>query len=225
MQTVVAVHTTTAMVEPTKELFNQYLPHVCLINIADDSLIEDVIAANGVTLDVKTRLLSCYKKAIDAGADLIFNTCSSVGDVALEAKEQLPLSIVKIDDTMALKAVSTYERIGVLATLPTTLGPTVRLLKYFAKKSNKQIKVYEGLAQGAFNAILSGDKETHDTLIIDAALAIAHKVDAFVLAQGSMARMEKHLQEITGRPVLSSPQSGVLAVKQMLETLKSIKSK
>jgi hypothetical protein len=45
MKTVVAVHTAMPMVEPTKALFAKYLPDVRLINIVDDSLIQDVIQA------------------------------------------------------------------------------------------------------------------------------------------------------------------------------------
>lgn len=220
MKTVVAIHTAMPMVEPTKELFAKHMPEVRLINIVDDSLIQDVISANELTSAVKKRLLSYYDSAIDAGADIIFNTCSSVGDVALKAQKELKIPLVKIDDAMAQEAVSNYKRIGVLATLPTTLGPTVSLLRYFASQSNKSIEVFEGLAQGAFQAVIGGDKETHDKLIVDAAVAISEEVDAFVLAQGSMARMEKQLQEITGKPVLSSPERGVLNVKQMVDKIK-----
>jgi hypothetical protein len=39
----VAVHTALAMVEPVKKLFADNLPEVRLINIVDDSLIQDVI--------------------------------------------------------------------------------------------------------------------------------------------------------------------------------------
>ena len=38
----------------------------------------------------------------------------------------------------------------------------------------------------------------------------------FVLAQGSMARMEQRLSELTGKPVLSSPVLGVKGLKKFL---------
>ena len=220
MKTVAAIHTAMPMVEPTKELFAKYLPDIRLINIVDDSLIQDVIQSNQVSDAVKKRLLSYFNSAVDAGADVIFNTCSSVGDVALEARETLSLPLVKIDDDMAEEAVMKYKRIGVLATLPTTLKPTIRLLEHFASKKSKSIQVIEGLAEGAFQAVISGDKDKHDKLILQAAKSIANQVDAIVLAQGSMARMEKQLQEITGKDVLSSPERGVLNVKRVLDSIK-----
>ena len=219
MKTVFAIHTAMPMVEPTKELFAQYLPDVRLVNVVDESLIQDVIAANEVPPMVKKRLMNYYYAALDAGADVIFNTCSSVGDVALLAKELMPVPLVKIDDAMAEKAVVNYKRIGVLATLETTLSPTVRLIKHFAQAALKTVTIVDQLAEGAFEAVISGDKDKHDKLILDAAIKIADKVDVLVLAQGSMARMEEELKLKTGKEVLSSPLSGVLSVKEVVQHL------
>jgi len=219
MKTVVAIHTAMPMVEPTRELFARHLPEVRLINIVDDSLIQDVIEAGEVPAAVTKRLMSYYQSSIDAGADVIFNTCSSVGDVALKAKDLLNIPLVKIDDSMAEAAVKKSSSIGVLATLPTTLSPTVRLIQHFSRKLSKEVEISEGLAEGAFQAVLSGDKEKHDKLILDAAMNLAGKVDLFVLAQGSMARMENQIIKATGKKVLSSPERGVLNVKEVLSSL------
>ena len=74
----------------------------------------------------------------------------------------------------------------------------------------------EGLADGAFAAGQSGDSDTHDRLIAEAAQKIANKVDMFVLAQGSMARMEQRLSELTGKPVLSSPVLGIQGLRKFM---------
>jgi aspartate/glutamate racemase len=192
------------------------MPDVRLINIVDDSLIQDVIEAGEVPSAVEKRLINYYYSAIDAGADVIFNTCSSVGDIALKAKDLFDIPLVKIDDSMAEAAVQESSSIGVLATLPTTLSPTVRLIQHFAKKMGKEISIAEGLAAGAFQAVIAGDREKHDQLILDAVERIAGQVDLIVLAQGSMARMEDQIAQTTGKKVLSSPERGVLNVKEVL---------
>lgn len=220
MPTVAAIHTAMPMVEPTKELFTRLLPGIRLINITDDSLIQDVIAAGKVPQAVATRLFQYYRAAVHAGADVIFNTCSSVGDVALEARKELDIPLVKIDDAMAREAVEKASSIGVLATLQTTLDPTIRLLEQSAEAAGKRIRVSRGVAEGAFQAVIGGDRETHDRLIMETAEKLAPEVELFVLAQGSMARMEESLSAATGLPVLSSPERGVLEVKQVLDSLK-----
>lgn len=217
MKKVVCVHTAMALVEPLTKIFREYLPEVKLNHIADDSLIQEVIANNKVTPAVKRRLLSYYMTAADSGADVVFNCCSSVGGIADLGNEIAPIPVFRIDYPMAVKAVNSAKRIGVISTLPTTLEPTCRLLLNAAKQEGKEVELVEGLADGAFAAGQSGDGETHDRLIAEAAANIADKVDLFVLAQGSMARMEQRLSELTGKPVLSSPVSGVKGLREFLK--------
>ncbi len=214
---IVAVHTAMALVESTTQLFKEHLPMVKINNIADDSLIQEVIANNAVTPAVRRRLLSYYQAAAGSGATLVYNTCSSVGAVAEMGNLVAQCPVFRIDGPMAEKAVVSAKRIGVIATLPTTLGPTVDLLRRKATEAGQQVEVVEGLADGAFQAGQSGDSAKHDLLIQQAAEKIADKVDLIVLAQGSMARMEAKLAEITGKAVLSSPLLGVLGVKKFLQ--------
>jgi len=219
MKTIVAVHTAMTMVEPIKQMFAEHLPGHRLINIADDSLIQDVIRANAVTPAVRKQLMNYYQSAVDAGADVIFNTCSSIGDVAITAREYLNIPLVKIDDAMVQKAVEEYSRIGVMATLPTTLDPTVRLVKSFANRLNKPVEIEKGLAEGAFQKLMEGDVLAHDRLILETAIKLGEKVDVFVLAQGSMAKMQDQITQQTGKPVLTSPLLGILNVKEVVENL------
>lgn len=219
MRTVAAFFTAQAIVEPIKRLFSELVPDCRLINIIEDAMIQDVIQAGRVTPAIARRLTRYYLAAQDTGADLIFNTCSSIGDVAIQARSLLEIPLVKIDDAMAAEAVRTGTRVGVLATLPTTLAPTVRLVRAQAEKAGRSVTIVEGLAKGAYEALVGGQPEQHDELIATAAEDVARQADVIVLAQGSMARMEAALARRTGKPVLSSPRRGVLEAKETLERL------
>lgn len=212
---VVAVHTAMALVEPLTKLFKEHLPEVKLNHIADDSLIQEVIANNEVTPAVRRRLISYYNAAADSGADIVFNCCSSVGKVAEMGDLIAPITVFRIDGPMAEKAVREGKKIGVIATLPTTLEPTVALLRDKAASAGVEIEVVEGLAKGAFGA----DKATHDGLIEQEAVKLADKVDVIVLAQGSMAAMEEKLRAMTGKMVLSSPLLGVEGLRDHLREM------
>ena len=216
MKTVAAVYTAQALVEPLTAIFEEELPGVRLINIVDGGLIQDVIRDGGVTVGTARRLMHCYMAAVDAGADVILNTCSSVGDVVPHARWFVPAKIIKIDDAMAARAVQAGKRIAVLATLMTTLDPTARLVRSAAMAAGASVEIVEGLAEGAFQALSDGDGNRHDGLILETALQVADRADVLVLAQGSMARMEHQLRNATGKPVLSSPRSGVAALKEFL---------
>jgi Asp/Glu/hydantoin racemase len=219
MNTVAAIFTAQSIVESTKQLFAELVPGCRVISIIEDALIQDVIRAGQVTPEIARRLVRYYLAAQDTGADLIFNTCSSIGDVAIMARSLVAIPLVKIDDAMAAEAVRTGARVGVLATLQTTLAPTVRLVKAQAAAAGRSVSVVEGLAQGAFEALMAKQPEKHDELVTAAAEQVAKQADVIVLAQGSMARMEEALAKKTGKPVLSSPRRGVLEVKETLERM------
>lgn len=221
MRTVAAVFTAQSIVESTKQLFAELVPDCRVVSIIEDALIRNVIRAGEVTPQIARRLVRYYLAAEDTGADLIFNTCSSIGDVAIMARALVKVPIVKIDDAMAAEAVRIGTRVGVLATLPTTLAPTVRLVKAQAERAGRGVSVIEGLAKGAFEALVARKPEKHDEMVMGAADEMARQVDVIVLAQGSMARMEDALARRTGTPVLSSPRRGVLEVKQTLERMEA----
>lgn len=220
MTIVAAVHTGVFMVDLIKDLCAEILPDdVRVISVVDDGIIAEAVAAGGVTPAITKRLISYYQAGVDAGADIVFNTCSSVGEVADLGAKQLNVPLFKIDIPMATKAVGMGDTVGVLATLPTTLGPTVRLVKNRSDELKKHVEVLEGLAEGAFDRFLAGDTNTHDQMIIDTAMKLADMVDVFVLAQASMSRMESLLAEKTGKPILSSPRLGVMGLKDKIAEL------
>lgn len=215
-KTVVAIYTGQGLADPLKAVFKEELPDVRLVNIIDDSLIADVVRAGHIPPSVARRLVQYYHNGEEIGADVILNTCSSVGEVADEAQRMIGVPIVKIDDAMAAQAVASYSRIAVLATLPSTLEPTMRLIRRKAEAAGREVELVNGLAAGAFDALTSGNPEEHDRLLLETARRVTDAADVLVLAQGSMARMEQALSDAIGKPVLSSPRLGVRQVKAML---------
>lgn len=218
MKTVAVVHTGPATVQPIKQQFQELLPDVRVINIVDDSLLNDVIAAGHLTEAVAGRILTYMQEGQKMGAVAILNACSSVGEAATAARAGLSIPVVKIDERMAERAVALGPRIGVVATVRTTLEPTIRLIRAKAKETGQQIEISEGLAEGAFQALLEGKTEAHDEVVRRTILSLVDKVDVIVLAQASMARLTSSLGDLKV-PVLSSPRSGVEAVRALLETL------
>lgn len=216
MKTVVAVYTGQGLSGPLKTVFTEILPDCRLINIIDDSLIADVVQNKQVTAAVTRRLLRYFETAEEMGADAILNTCSSVGEIVALGRQVVDIPIIRIDEPMAITAVSQHARIGVIATLPSTLEPTLRLLQEQAARFGRDVTIVDGLAAGAYDALVNGSPEQHDQRILDTAMRLKPQVDAFVLAQGSMARMEHDLADATGLPVLSSIRLGIGAVKQAL---------
>lgn len=215
MRTVVVVHTGPATVQPIKHQFQQILPDVRVVNIMDDSLLNDVMVAGHLTEAVTGRIFSYMQLGQQMGAVALLNACSSVGEAASAARPAISIPLIKIDDVMAERAVATGSMIGVVATVKTTLEPTVRLIRAKAMAVGKTIEVVEALAEGAFQALLEGKSEAHDEIVKRTIESLANNVDVIVLAQVSMARLVPSLAGLSV-PVLTSPQSGVEAVRDAL---------
>lgn len=98
-----------------------------IISLQDPSILAEVREAGYVTKTAAARLIGMYMEAVAQGADAILNICSSVGEVAdsvQTAAAYIGVPIVRIDEEMCREAARLGKRIGVLATLATTLEPT-----------------------------------------------------------------------------------------------------
>ena len=200
------IHTSATLVPVFAELCSKHLPHVRTFNIVDDSLIKNTIACGELTPDTSRRVVNYAGSAQEAGADYILFTCSSIGPAVEAAASLTHVPVLRVDQPMADKAVQLGKRIGVVATLSTTLEPTSDLVRRRALAAGKEIELISKLCDGAFDALMSGDSATHDQKVGDALKKLATEVDVIVLAQASMARVVNTLTEEEKKvPILASP--------------------
>ena len=215
--TIAYIHTSPVLIPMFTNLTKKELPGAEQFHMVDESLIKNTIRARGLTKATIRRVLSLVQLAREGGADAVVITCSSIGPAARVARSLFDFPILRVDEPMAEEAVRRGRRIGVAATLRTTLEPTVALLREKAAAAGRPVEVVEALCEGAFEAVLSGDTHTHDRLLSDALMRLMDEVDVIVLAQASMARVIESLPPEAGRvPILSSPE---LAVQQLRAVL------
>ena len=193
-------------------------PSITVHSIIDDSLIAEVIANNGVNHSVLRKLCAYFVLAEQSGADLILNMCSSVGEAADIAAKMVTIPVVKIDERMTEEACQTGTRIGVVATLSTTMGPTVRLVQKSADKMGKKVEITEAVCQGAFEKLTTGDRKAHNDIVIKTIRDLTRQVDVVVCAQGSMHALLPDLGK-TPVPVLTSPPLGSKHAVEVLNSL------
>jgi Asp/Glu/hydantoin racemase len=223
-QTLALIHTSQVFlkVEPImNHLLAEILPEVRLIHIMDDSLLPDVMRENKISSAVMRRICLYVLAAEAAGADAVLSLCSSLGPAIDVARKMVWIPVIKIDDAHTEMAVREAKRIGVMATAVTTLGPTVALIKEKAALQGKGIEVHESLAKEAFEALMRGQKDLHDTLVLSACRDLAPQVDLILFAQASMTRLAPAVSEATGLRVLTSPRLAIEHTKRVLDELAS----
>jgi aspartate/glutamate racemase len=150
-----------------------------------------------------------------AGADVVMLTCSSISQLAARAAAEVGIPVLRIDEAMADAAVSSGDRIAVLATLRTTLVPTVGLLRERAALAGGAPQIVSEVVEGAFTAVSSGDRAEHDRLVVAAIERLAADADIIVLAQASMASAAEAADVAV--PVLTSIAPGIERLRATIE--------
>lgn len=216
--TLALIHTSATLVPVFQDLCKKYLADIDTFNIVDDSLIKYTIRAGTLLPETARRVVDYVASAEAAGADQVLVTCSSIGAAVETAAGLSKVPVLRVDQPMADLAVATGKRIGVVATLPTTLGPTSDLVARRAIVAGKQIELSSVLCEGAFEALMGGNPDLHDAKVKAALLDLIPQVDVVVLAQASMARVVAQLDEADKKvPILSSPE---LAIQTLAERIK-----
>lgn len=204
------IHTSATLVPIFQQLCSEYLPGVNVFNIVDDSLIKDVIAKGKLAPGTARRVVDYVASAEAAGADRILVTCSSIGRAVEAAAALSSVPVLRVDQPMADLAVSKGTRIGVVATLPTTLEPTADLVKRRAQVAGKGIQLTSRLCEGAFDALMGGNPGLHDQMVAQALRELSAQVDVILLAQASMARVVDTLPEAEKTvPIIASPPEAI----------------
>jgi glutamate racemase len=201
------------VVDTVMSLVREQAPQLEVFNIVDDSIIR-TISRNGsrVPALIARRITDYCRLAEENGADAVLVTCSSISETVDMARPLVSIPIFKIDEPMAEHAVAMARgSIGVVATLETTLQPTIRLIQSKIEASGKAIAIQPALAAGAFEALQEGKPEAHDQIVLAGIRQVLATCDVAVLAQASMARAAAALGAAEAARVLTSPRLGVAA--------------
>jgi Asp/Glu/hydantoin racemase len=220
-KTLALIHTAPVLIPVFQKLCQEHLDGTEVFNIVDESLLKNTIRDGELSPLTVQRLVGYVQSAKQAGADVVLVTCSSIGPGVEAARAAVDLPVLRIDEAMADEAVQIGRRIGVAATLSSTLNPTIDLIKTRAIRANRQCEVVTRLCEGAFEAVSSGDAATHDRIVQENLIALMSEVDVVVLAQASMARVVAAMDPASLRvPVLASPRRAIEQASQVLRQLR-----
>lgn len=211
MPKVAVLHTSFVFVtvEPViTDLIGELIPDAEILHFVDSDVLATVVREQGISDKSEARMVHLAQAAEVAGADVIFSACSSLGPTLDAAQRAVGVPVVKIDQAMSQEAAK-WDRVGVLATVPTTLRPTSELIVASAQQVGRRPEIVQRLCPGAFDVLMGGDRDKHDDMVAEQAAELAKEVDIIVLAQASMRRLVDRLEGETGLRVLSSPRSGV----------------
>lgn len=179
------------------------------MNLLDDSLSADLAHDGSLTDAMTERFGKLGRYAAGTGSDAILFTCSAFGPcIEAVAREQAPMPVLKPNEAMIEQAAAKARKIGLLSTFAPTLASMPR-------EFPPGIEIVPKLAEGALAALDRGDRAEHDRLVVEASKDLVG-CDLIALAQYSMAPAAAGVAAASGREVLTTPDSAVMKLKQLL---------
>src|SRR4029077_19573900 len=203
------VHALKHSIVPVEAAFAKLWPQARLMNLLDDSLSADLAREGRLSEAMTERFLELGRYAAGTGADGILFTCSAFGPCTeAVARPHAPMPVLKPNEAMIEQAVARGRKIGLLSTFPPTLASMPR-------EFPASIVIVPKLAEGAMAALDRGDRAEHDRLVVEASKGL-RDCDLIALAQYSMAPPAAQVTQASGRPVVTTPDSAVLKLKELL---------
>ncbi|MDF2614192.1 MAG: Asp/Glu/hydantoin racemase [Clostridia bacterium] len=215
MKRIALLHTVKPVHEVLPSKLQEHIKELEIINVIDDFLIKSIVSNGGITskeLKILYRLISSLESY---EPDYIVSTCSSLSDAMDRLMPFFEIPLLKIDTPMLQKALALGENITILATAPTTIGPTINQLTQLRKVSNLSVNLSSICVPEAGKHLFGGDIPGFINMMIMEAKKVKQK-DVIVLAQASMAPAKQSLEETFGIPVLESPTEFIGHLKSVL---------
>lgn len=213
------LQTSFAKREDTVELLKSKVPGVRVEFITDSTLLPDIRANGGPGQAVIDRMTLYAKAAEISGADLIVNSCSTVGEVADQYAKEVNIPVMKVDEPMAREAVGLGTKIALIATVETTLGPSQRLIEKIGAEQGKKMECTQYVQNAAWDALSSGHPEEHNRILMGEIRKLDQMgYDAIVMCQVSMRALLPDLEDVN-TPLLCSFFSGYEAVADKLNEI------
>jgi aspartate/glutamate racemase len=212
------IHAALITTRAVQKYLDEILPGVEVVHWVDDT-----IQCTNFACDPGVIPLKNYAKFIQAalsqqeyGVDLILLACSTFNRAVEHARPMIATPMLQIDRPMMDLAVQNGTRIGLLATVPTTVPASERLLRLAATDAGKKIEIETRLCSEAFAALKAGQPEKHNELLLAEIDRLSAHVDAIVLAQLSMSALEPRLTA-TKVPIYNSGRTAFTHIRQLLE--------
>ncbi|MCF0238322.1 MAG: hypothetical protein HUK24_06955, partial [Sphaerochaetaceae bacterium] len=151
-------------------------------SILDEFLVTNAKKKGFFPPENKRKLFLDLLSAQEENPDIIIVTCSSLTPFVGDLMDTFTTPIVRIDTNMCKTAAMVGKKIAVLATAPTTVEPTVSLVKSFALENNKTIEIEAFLNEEAMDELKLGHVDKHDEILGKLAREKCQDFDVVILA-------------------------------------------
>ena len=209
------MHALEASIAPIEDAFSRFWPEAEAANLLDGSLYLDYDAAGEVTPAITRRIQALMNHAIGFGARGLLLTGSLFSQPVQDARKDLPVPALAAYEAMIEEAFACGSRFGLIATYAGTITMMEADIERYGRQKGTGYRLESKMVEGALEAVRSGDRERHDSLV--AAAAEGLDCDVLLLAQHSMSPVKERIPERPGRRVLTSSETAVRKLRVLVE--------
>lgn len=215
MPRIALIHALLQSIDPINEAMARDWPEAERQNLLDDTLSADLARAGRLDARMTQRFLTLADYAVAQGAVGILFTCSAFGPcIGAVARRHAKLPVLRPNEAMIDEAQALALELGQPVGLLATFAPT---LETMPAEFDPDVSIHKQLAEEALLALQRGDPEGHDRLAADAAERLAAQgCGVIALAQFSLARARRAVEERTGLPVVTTVDSAVRRLRERL---------
>lgn len=216
MSRVALIHAVTIAIAPIEHAFRELWPEAERVNLLDDSLSPDRERDGTLTPAMTHRIGSLARYAKELGADGILFTCSAFGKAIEAAAATTSHPVLRPNEAMFQAALEYEGCVGMLATFPPSVESMEQEFRAMAAQRHCSTTLHTVCVPAAMAALKAGDGALHDRLLAEAAPAL-NNCAAVLLAHFSTARAKTAVSAAIGCPVLTSPGTAVMRLKNALQ--------
>ena len=211
---VTMIHAIAESIPPVRLAFDEEFPEAEVINVLDESLLVDF--DDQLTPDLRRRITNIIGYCQDNKADAIGLACSVYAPVVESAKDLVHVPLVSSYGPVMADAVTAGPRIGLIASVASTMRDSKYYLHLAADEAGVEIEPQLCLAEDLITVMRAEGQSGLERRLEEEVLKIASKIDVVLLTQFSFAAALAHLEKVSPIPVLSAPHSSARTLKKLL---------
>ena len=200
---------------PTTAAFDAHWPAADVANLLDGSLYLDRSRGTADETELASRIDRLLRYSASTGAEGILFTGSFFGDAVKRARDTIGIPVLTSFEGLIDRALDLDQPLHVVATAADSVTLLTDELEREASSRSRRVSLSGHAVAGAMDALIGGDPDVHDRLVLDAVAAAVSNV-AVVFAQFSMERVLERCAAQRVAPVIGPAREGVARLRRLL---------
>jgi Asp/Glu/hydantoin racemase len=210
-----AVHALVNAIPTTQAAFDGGWPAADVAHLLDGSLYLDRNRGTADEAELATRVDRLVRHSAATGAEGIIVTGSFFGDAARQARGGVNVPVATSFDGIVERGLALGRPLHVLSTAPDSATLLSEEIEREATRRSRPLTLSNHPVAGAMDALLSGEVDRHDNLVLEAVSAVDAET-AILFAQFSMERILPRSAAAHSAPVIGPASEGVAWLRDLI---------